>query len=104
MSSQQTNITITINHLNSLLNGVILAQKRGVYSFEESGILAEPVKVVSQFIKVHNENEAKQKQEQSKLEQEQAKLEQEKLTKTQNTNIKIPSTIQEEDLTLKYKK
>ena len=94
MSSQQTNITITINHLNSLLNGVILAQKRGVYSFEESGILAEPVKVVSQFIKVHNENEAKQKQ-------EQAKLEQEKLKKTQNTNIKIPSTIQEEDLTLK---
>ena len=94
MSSQQTNITITINHLNSLLNGVILAQKRGIYSFEESGLLAEPVKVVSQFIKVHNENEAKQKQ-------EQAKLEQEKLKKTQNTNIKIPSTIQEEDLTLK---
>ena len=94
MSSQQTNITITINHLNSLLNGVILAQKRGIYSFEESGLLAEPVKIVSQFIKVHNENEAKQKQ-------EQAKLEQEKLKKTQNTNIKIPSTIQEEDLTLK---
>ena len=70
MSSQQTNITITINHLNSLLNGVIIAQKRGIYSFEESGILAEPVKVVSQFIKVHNENEAKQKQEQAKLEQE----------------------------------
>ena len=94
MSSQQTNITITINHLNSLLNGVIIAQKRGIYSFEESGLLSEPVKVVSQFIKVHNENEAKQKQ-------EQAKLEQEKLKKTQNTNIKIPSTIQEEDLTLK---
>ena len=101
MSSQQTNITITINHLNSLLNGVILAQKRGVYSFEESGILAEPVKVVSQFIKVHTDNEEQKKKEQSKLEQEQAKLEQEKLTKTQNTNIKIPSTIQEEDLTLK---
>jgi len=95
MSSQQTNITITINHLNSLLNGVILAQKRGIYSFEESGILAEPVKVVSQFIKVHNENEAKQKQ-------EQVKLEQDKKTKTQvNTNVQIPSTIQEEDLTLK---
>ena len=46
MSSQQTNITITVNHLNSLLNGVILAQKRGIYSFEESGLLAEPVKVV----------------------------------------------------------
>ena len=77
MSSQQTNITITVNHLNSLLNGVILAQKRGIYSFEESGLLAEPVKVVSQFIKVHNENEAKQKEEQAKLKQEQAKLEQE---------------------------
>jgi len=100
MSSQQTNITITINHLNSLLNGVILAQKRGVYSFEESGILAEPVKVVSQFIKVHNENEERKKLEQVKLEQ--VKLEQDKKTKTQvNTNVQIPSTIQEEDLTLK---
>jgi len=77
MSSQQTNITITINHLNSLLNGVILAQKRGIYSFEESGLLSEPVKVVSQFIKVHNENEEQKKQEQLKLKKEQAKLEQE---------------------------
>ncbi len=95
MSSQQTNITITINHLNSLLNGVILAQKRGVYSFEESGLLAEPVKVVSQFIKVHNENKERKKL-------EQVKLEQDKKTKTQvNTNVQIPSTIQEEDLTLK---
>jgi len=95
MSSQQTNITITINHLNSLLNGVILAQKRGIYSFEESGLLAEPVKVVSQFIKVHNENEERKKL-------EQVKLEQDKKTKTQvNTNVQIPSTIQEEDLTLK---
>jgi len=95
MSSQQTNITITINHLNSLLNGVILAQKRGVYSFEESGILAEPVKVVSQFIKVHTDNEEQKKK-------EQVKLEQDKKTKTQvNTNVQIPSTIQEEDLTLK---
>ena len=96
MSSQQTNIIITINYLNSLLNGVILAQKRGVYSFEESGILAEPVKVVSQFIKVHTDNEEQKKQEQVKLEQ--AKLEQKN---KQNTNVQIPSTIQEEDLTLK---
>ena len=99
MSSQQTNITITIQQLNTLLSGVIVAQKRGIYSFEESGILSEPVKVVSQFIKVHTDNEEQKKQEQVKLEQ--AKLEQEKLKKTQNTNIKIPSTIQEEDLTLK---
>lgn len=70
MSSQQENLTITIQQLNTLLSGVIVAQKRGIYSFEESGLLAEPVKVVSQFIKVHNENEAKQKQEQAKLEQE----------------------------------
>jgi len=96
MSSQQTNITITINHLNSLLNGVIIAQKRGIYSFEESGLLAEPVKVVSQFIKVHTDNEEQKKKEQVKLEQ--AKLEQKN---KQNTNVQIPSTIQEEDLTLK---
>ena len=96
MSSQQTNITITINHLNSLLNGVIIAQKRGIYSFEESGLLSEPVKVVSQFIKVHTDNEEQKKKEQVKLEQ--AKLEQKN---KQNTNVQIPSTIQEEDLTLK---
>ena len=95
MSSHKT--SISINHLDTLLSGVILAQKRGVYSFEESGILAEPVKVVSQFIKVHTDNEEQKKQEQVKLEQ--AKLEQDKKTKTQ---INTPSTIiEEDDLTLK---
>jgi hypothetical protein len=91
MSSQQTNITITINHLNSLLNGVIIAQKRGVYSFEESGILAEPVKVVSQFIKVHTDNEEKKKIQQ-----------QEQQDKTNKIQVNTPSTIiEEDDLTLK---
>tara|TARA_B110000305_G_scaffold226819_1_gene274817 strand:- start:132 stop:404 length:273 start_codon:yes stop_codon:yes gene_type:complete len=87
MSSQQTNITITIQQLNTLLSGVIVAQKRGIYSFEESGVLAEPVKIVSQFIKVHTDNE------------EHAKLEQNKTTKT---HVNTPSTIiEEDDLTLK---
>jgi hypothetical protein len=91
MSSQQTNITITINHLNSLLNGVIIAQKRGVYSFEESGILAEPVKVVSQFIKVHTDNEEKKKIQQ-----------QGQQDKTNKIQVNTPSTIiEEDDLTLK---
>ena len=91
MSSQQTNITITIQQLNTLLSGVIVAQKRGIYSFEESGILSEPVKVVSQFIKVHTDNEEKKKIQQ-----------QEQQDKTNKIQVNTPSTIiEEDDLTLK---
>ena len=92
MSSQQENLTITIQQLNTLLSGVIVAQKRGIYSFEESGVLAEPVKIVSQFIKIHTDNEEKKKQELVKLEQD----------KTNKTQVNTPSTIiEEDDLTLK---
>ena len=81
MSSQNENLTITVQQLNTLLSGVIVAQKRGIYSFEESGVLAEPVKIISQFIKTHSENEEKEKEKQSK--------------------INTPSTIiEEDDLTL----
>jgi len=91
MSSQQENITITIQQLNTLLSGVIIAQKRGIYSFEESGVLAEPVKIVSQFIKIHTDNEEKKKIQQ-----------QEQQDKTTKTQVNTPSTIiEEDDLTLK---
>ena len=91
MSSQQENLTITIQQLNILLSGVILAQKRGIYSFEESGVLAEPVKIVSQFIKIHTDNEEKKKIQQ-----------QEQQDKTNKTQVNTPSTIiEEDDLTLK---
>jgi hypothetical protein len=81
MSSHKT--SISINHLDTLLSGVILAQKRGAYSFEESGLLAEPVKIISLFLNNNDDNKEKQKIEQ------------------QPTNVKIPSNIQEENLTLK---
>ena len=81
MSSHKT--SININHLDTLLTGVILAQKRGAYSFEESGLLAEPVKIISLFLNNNDDNKEKQKIEQ------------------QSTNVQIPSNIQEENLTLK---
>ena len=84
MSSHKT--SININHLDTLLSGVILAQKRGAYSFEESGLLAEPVKIISLFLN-NNDDDNKEKQ---KIEQ-------------QSTNVQIPSNIQEENLTLKNK-
>jgi len=83
MSSHKT--SININHLDTLLSGVILAQKRGAYSFEESGLLAEPVKIISLFLNNNDDNKEKQKIEQ------------------QSTNVQIPSNIQEENLTLKNK-
>jgi len=83
MSSHKT--SININHLDTLLSGVILAQKRGAYSFEESGLLAEPVKIISLFLNNNNNDDNKEKQ---KIEQ-------------QSTNVQIPSNIQEENLTLK---
>jgi len=82
MSLQNENVTLTLNQLNALLSGVIVAQKRGIYSFEESGMLAEPVKIVSQFLKTYSDNEEKKKIQQ------------------QETNFQIHSTIQEEDLNL----
>ena len=82
MSLQNENVTLTLNQLNALLSGVIVAQKRGIYSFEESGALAEPVKIVSQFLKTYSDNEEKKKIQQ------------------QETNFQIHSTIQEEDLNL----
>ena len=81
------NGSFTLNHLNTLLAGVIIAQKRGVYSFEESGALAEPVKIISQFIKLNSE--------------EKQNLEQQTKQQSQSNNVQIPSTIQEDDLTLK---
>jgi len=75
MSSHKT--SININHLDTLLSGVILAQKRGAYSFEESGLLAEPVKIISLFLNNNDDNKEKQKIEQ------------------QSTNVQIPSNIQE---------
>jgi len=83
MSSHKT--SININHLDTLLSGVILAQKRGAYSFEESGLLAEPVKIISLFLNNNDDNKEKQKIEQ------------------QSTNVQIPSNIQEDNLTLKNK-
>ena len=47
----ETTINMTLQHLNSIISGILIAQKRGVYTLDESGQLAEPVRVVSEFIK-----------------------------------------------------
>ena len=66
-NSQETTNTISISlkHLNTLVSGILVAQKRGIYSLEEAGILADPVKRVSSFLKKANdEQNTKQEQEQ----------------------------------------
>jgi hypothetical protein len=51
-NSQDTDTnTISLNYLNTLVSGILVAQKRGIYSLEEAGILADPVKRVSEFLK-----------------------------------------------------
>ena len=51
----QQQINITFQQLNTIVSGVLVAQKRGAYTLEESGILAESVRSVTQFIKITNE-------------------------------------------------
>jgi hypothetical protein len=49
-STQQDNPVIALQNLNKLFMGVMLAQSRGAYSFDESADLAESVRVISKFI------------------------------------------------------
>ena len=48
----QQQINITLQQLNTLISGVLVAQRKGAYTLEESGILAEPVRSVIRFIKI----------------------------------------------------
>ena len=50
-----------IKHLNALLYGVVLAQKRGIYSFEESAALNEAVKTASKLIVSFNKKKLKKR-------------------------------------------
>jgi len=50
-----TSPSISLQQINTIVSGVLVAQKRGAYTLEESGILAEPVRLVSQFVKVASE-------------------------------------------------
>lgn len=60
-----SNQTLTVNHLQTLANAVLLAQKRGAFSLEEAGLLAEPVRlvrsVISQAAEQANNKETKDK-------------------------------------------
>jgi len=67
-SSNSETVNLTLNHINKLLIGVNLAQSRGAYTFEDSAELAETVKLVSKFIKINSESQAKE-QEQKKTPQ-----------------------------------
>jgi hypothetical protein len=46
---------LTLAHLNLLSSAVLVAQKRGTYSLEESAALVEPVKLVAELIKKNNQ-------------------------------------------------
>ena len=58
MTETQQQSSITVNQLASLVNGIILAQKRGAYTLEESAALLEPVTTVIAFINAINKQEA----------------------------------------------
>lgn len=45
-----SNQTLTVNHLQTLANAVLIAQKRGAFSLEEAGVLAEPVSLVRRVV------------------------------------------------------
>tara|TARA_B100001093_G_scaffold383699_1_gene369377 strand:- start:374 stop:724 length:351 start_codon:yes stop_codon:yes gene_type:complete len=46
---------LTLAHLNLLSSAVLVAQRRGTFSLEESAVLVEPVKLVSELVKKSNE-------------------------------------------------
>ena len=46
---------LTLAHLNLLSSAVLVAQKRGTFSLEESAVLVEPVKLVAELVKKSNE-------------------------------------------------
>ena len=46
---------LTLAHLNLMSSAILVAQKRGTFSLEESAVLVEPVKLVSELIKKSNE-------------------------------------------------
>ena len=55
-SSQNEGATnLTLAHLNLMSSAILIAQKRGTFSLEESAALVEPVKLVSELIKKSNE-------------------------------------------------
>lgn len=57
---------LTLAHLNLMSSAILVAQKRGTFSLEESAVLVEPVKLVSELVKKSNEqsqNTAKSEQE-----------------------------------------
>ena len=87
-NAQQDNPVITLQNLNKLFMGVVLAQSRGAYSFDESADLAESVRIISKFINFYNNNKDTT-QTTSNLQQEQTTL--------QNTT----STILQDNLNLK---
>jgi len=60
-----SNQTLNLNHLQNLINAVLLAQKRGAFTLEEAGILAEPVKLVQETLRQAAE-QAKSKESEEK--------------------------------------
>ena len=65
---------LQLQHLNTLVNGLLLAQKRGVFSFEESSTLFEPMKSTADFL-----NAAKEKAEADAKEKAEAESQTEKM-------------------------
>lgn len=54
-NTTESSTNLTLAHLNLLSSAVLVAQKRGTYSLEESAALVEPVKLVVELVKKSNE-------------------------------------------------
>ena len=85
-SETSTNPTITLQNLNKILIGVILAQSRGAYSFDESADLALSVKSISEFIRFYSTNISDENDIKKKLEQLE-QLDQVETLDTQSTTV-----------------
>ena len=47
--------SLDVSDLATIINGILLAQKRGTYSLDESAKLAEPVKAITTIVNSLNE-------------------------------------------------
>ena len=54
--NQTNNTNLTLSHLQILIRGLEVAQRKGAFSFEDSSLLAEPVRIVNELVRAANVN------------------------------------------------
>ena len=54
--NETNNTNLTLSHLQILIRGLEVAQRKGAFSFEDSSLLAEPVRIVNELVRAANVN------------------------------------------------